>query len=174
MADNHTEDQRETVVEALGLELKWADKNIETLKEFYDDDNGTISELIIKLGLATKEDIFGKLTNGAENLSEYELKLLYSGFQVAKFMQKERAKMTSDILGSPFGNPFGGGHPLLDMLKGLSGSGMSSGAIRVKMGEDGKIEEIEGGNDAPGPIKDIIKDIIDRIKRDHDSKNGND
>ena len=154
MSDNRSQ----TVPEALGLNLKWADKNIDTLKEFYDEEHGTISELIVKLGLVTKEDSFGKLSEGAGNLSEYELKLLYSGFQVARFLAKEKRDSLASLMGTPQS------HPFLDMLKGLSGSGIQSGAIRVKMGEDGQIEEIKGGDDTPGPIKDIIKDIIKGIK----------
>ena len=143
MEDNHNE----TVVEALGLNLKWADDNIDTLKSFISA-NGTISELITSLGSSVKEDHFGELRDDASNLSEYEIKLLYSGYQVARFMERENRKALLAAV-----NPFSSsGNPLLDILKGMSGN------MQIRMDEDGSTDE------APGPIKDIIRDIIKGIK----------
>lgn len=167
MANNHNEDEQPTVVEALGLSLKWADKNTDVLRESFEL-HDAISDLILSLGLSVKEDSFGKMNGDAANLSEYELKLLYSGYQIARYMEKQafnkfRAGMES-------GNPFGG-NPFLDMLRGSSGSG----AIRVKMGEDGNIEDIRGIDSAPDPIRNIIRDIINGIKkRDSDKDEDND
>jgi hypothetical protein len=167
MADNH-DNENQTVVEALGLSKKWADKNIDTLNNSFEL-QGTISELIVNLGLVTKEDQFGKLNDDAGSLSEYELKLLYSGYQVAKYMEKQGLRQFKESM-----NPFGG-HPLLDMLKGLSGGGINGGVIQVRMDGDGNIESTSSrGDDAPGPIKDIIRDIIKGIKNreSKDSKDG--
>jgi len=75
--------EKETINEALGLSQEWRDAAMNNVESCINESE-TLSEVMEKIAILTKEGEFGEPSAKGYELTSYEKKLIYSGYMIAQ------------------------------------------------------------------------------------------